>query len=348
MNNFLKNLYNCLLSNNFENIQTDFLDGKMLFFKTTNYNGYIIAPILKSGNSYISYYENLEKNCESFLEKYNLSKLYIIKILISDSFEQDDLAFLDKEIDLDKKIISINWGVDLSSKKIITLNNQPTKFLNLEKYIKLSLKDENIKASLKPKNYIMSNNTYITYTLIFSIALVHILIALSSTIDKDYCVRHFGISPTLLQDKQYYRLITFLFLHSGLTHLISNLLSLYIFGTRVEKYLGKTAFCLIYFLGGISSGIFSLMFTKSYSIGASGAIFALESATLYFSLKEKIKLDGLDFQTIGIFCIVGILTSFTDKTIDNAGHIGGFLTGFIVCFIYYKLIYLKKIKKLNS
>lgn len=337
---FLSNFYSYLLNNDFFEIENDFSENK-IYFKNIGSNGYLILPVLKSNNDYIQYFSIVENNFRQFLKKYNLSKIFVFKILISDDFSQQDLQFLNSEINLDDSIVNIVWGADLLNKKIVTKANQPTKFLDIEKYISMSFENKPEKA-LKPKNYIISKNTYFTYGIIFILILIHMVISMS--FDRNRIIYKYGISPNLVKDKQFYRLITFIFLHSGITHLLSNVLSLYIFGTRIEKYLGKVAFGMIYFIGGLSSGIFSFIFTNSYSIGASGAIFALESATLYFSMKEKIKLDGLDYYTIAIFSIIGVLISFTDSRVDNAGHIGGFIMGIIVCSIYYNFVY-KKIKK---
>lgn len=338
--NFLSNFNNYLLNNDFLRLENEF-SNKDVYFKNIGSNGYLIVPTLKGSFSYENYFDYIEENAKYVLKKLNLNKIFLVKILISDVFLENDISFLDYSLNLDNKIINIVWGVDLKNENLIVKSNQPTKFLDLEKYIKNSFSNNIIKEN---KNYITSKNTYATYSLIFIITFVHIIISMSPIFDKNYIIYKYGISPNLFESKEYYRLITFLFLHSGLTHLTSNLLSLYIFGTRIEKYLGKAAFLLIFILGGLSSGIFSILFTKTYSVGASGAIFALESATLYFSIKEKIKLDGLDYYTIAIFSIIGILASFSKANIDNAGHIGGFLMGIIVCFIYYNIYYKNKLQ----
>lgn len=338
--NFLSNFNNYLLNNDFLRLENEF-SNKDVYFKNIGSNGYLIVPTLKGSFSYENYFDYIEENAKYVLKNLNLNKIFLVKILISDVFLENDISFLDYSLNLDNKIINIVWGVDLKNENLIVKSNQPTKFLDLEKYIKNSFSNNIIKEN---KNYIISKNTYATYSLIFIITFVHIIISMSPIFDKNYIIYRYGISPNLFESKEYYRLITFLFLHSGLTHLTSNLLSLYIFGTRIEKYLGKAAFLLIFILGGLSSGIFSILFTKTYSVGASGAIFALESATLYFSIKEKIKLDGLDYYTIAIFSIIGILASFSKANIDNAGHIGGFLMGIIVCFIYYNIYYKNKLQ----
>ena len=338
---FLQNLDKQLLNNNFYKLNTN-LDNN-IYFKTIGTNGYLVVPVLKD-EEYEEIFNKVEAYANNILSQNNLAKMFVVKILAGKSFDEEDNSFFDKDIFLDEKIVNINWGVDLLSKKMISKGKQPNKFLHIEKYIKNSLKIKE-QVNLNRRNYVLSENCNITYNLMFIIAVVHIIVTME--FHRSDIIYSFGVSPSLFADRQEYRLFTFLFLHSGLTHLLSNLLSLYIFGTRIEKYLGKTAFLLIFFIGGFASGIFSVMFTKSYSIGASGAIFALESATLYFSIKEKVKLDGLDYYTIGIMSVIGIIGSFADASIDNAGHIGGFLMGFIVCFIYYHLVYKRLINRKN-
>lgn len=330
-NEFLKNLEGYLLNNNFYSINTNIENN--IYFKNIGNNGCLVIPILKD-EKYKEIFNQIEILVQNILKKNDIGKVFVVKILVSKNFEIEDDVFFSEELELDEKIININWGVDLLNNKMISKGNQPDKFLNIEKYIKSALKG---KVKKNKKNYIISKNCYITYSLIFIMVLVHIVIIMN--FERNNVIYNFGISPNLFIDKQYYRLFTFLFLHSGLTHLLSNLLSLYIFGVRIERYLGKVAFLLIFFTGGIASALFSIMFTKNYSIGASGAIFALESATLYFAIKEKVRLDGLDYYTIGLISIIGIVGSFSDTKIDNAGHLGGFLMGLIVCFIYYNLVY---------
>ena len=339
---FLLNFDKVLLNNNFSKFENNIYNID-IYGKIEGSNGYLVIPILKEDTHYKSYFNILEKNSKLLLNNYNLTKIFIFKILISKNFNTDDIDFLNTSLDLDNKIVNIVWGINLKDKSLIAKANQPTKFFNIEKYIYQSLNTKIEKIDNKKISYIVSKNTYLTYSLIAILFLIHILINVSY--DLQMAIYNYGISPNLFKNKEFYRLFTFLFLHSGFVHLFSNTLSLYIFGTRIEKYLGKIAFLLIFLIGGLFSGIFSVIFTRAYSIGASGALFALESATLYFSIKEKIRLDGLDYYSIAIFSIIGIFGSFLDARVDNAGHIGGFIVGFIVCSLYYNFVYKTILKK---
>lgn len=350
---FIKNFAEKLIRNGFDIIKSynnyhsnnDFF----MFFKTIGSNGYIILPILCHNKNYIPINQNIENYLEKFRNNNHLSKIFLIQILISEIFTEDDICFLENEFVLNNKITKIIWGIDTKNKTFLINKSQPNKFLNIEKYLQECFSTNTQEKSINNffedyqsiNSLIKSENIYITLSLIFINLIVYSIISLGIN-DINIAIIKYGISPYLIRQGEFYRLITFMFLHSGISHLISNSLSLYIFGTRIEKFLGKKAFILIYILGGIASGIFSFLFTKSYSIGASGAIFSLEGSILYFTIKEKRKLDGLDFYTMSIFSIVGIAMGFMDNTIDNAGHIGGFLIGIIICYIYYNKYFIKK------
>lgn len=331
---FISKFNNYLLNNGFFIVENEIFKNS-IYFKNIGSNGYIIIPILNDNKNS---FENIENIYNYILKKFNLNKIFVLKLLIDKQILQNDINFLENEINLENKIVNIIWGVDLTNKNIIIKSKQPTKFLNIQNYIKLAL-DENYKNVVPIK---LNKSPNITYALICTITIIHILVSINPII-KYNTILNYAISPKIFENKEYFRFITFLFLHSNIKHLLSNILSLYIFGTRIEKYLGKIVFLIVFIIGGLASGIFSILFTKTYSIGASGAIFALESATLYFSIKEKIKLDGLDYYTILIFLLFGIIASFNIENIDNAGHIGGFLAGLIVLSLYYNTHY--KIKK---
>ena len=92
--------------------------------------------------------------------------------------------------------------------------------------------------------------------------------------------------PLILENGEYYRLFTSMFLHFGIEHLFGNMLTLIFLGDLLEKMIGKFRFILIYFLGGLAGNLLSLakeMITGNYAIsaGASGAIFAVVGALVF-------------------------------------------------------------------
>ena len=87
-------------------------------------------------------------------------------------------------------------------------------------------------------------------------------------------------APLILEQGQWYRLFSSMFLHFGAPHLINNMLVLFVLGQRLEPVTGKIKFFLIYIFGGLGGNMLSLFFdmyagNASLSAGASGAVFAV-------------------------------------------------------------------------
>lgn len=130
-------------------------------------------------------------------------------------------------------------------------------------------------------------------------------------------------------DGEWWRILSAMFLHVGFIHLFMNMLALYYLGIAVEKIYGSTRFFFIYLLAGIGGGLASFALTINISAGASGAIFGLFGALLFFGLHHK----KLFLQTMGrgiLFLIVfNVFLGFIIPQIDQGAHIGGLLAGFL-------------------
>ena len=130
-----------------------------------------------------------------------------------------------------------------------------------------------------------------------------------------------------IKDGQLWRLITHIFLHGSLTHLLVNMYSLYVLGTQIETLLGKGKFIAIYLISGICGGLLSALLNDVASLGASGAIFGLMGAMLYFGYHYRTYLgEALKRQIIPVI-IINLAIGFLSAGIDNFAHIGGLVTG---------------------
>ncbi|QGS68867.1 rhomboid family intramembrane serine protease [Oceanobacillus sp. 143] len=142
-------------------------------------------------------------------------------------------------------------------------------------------------------------------------------------------------NPAILENNEWWRIISATFLHIGFLHLIMNMLAVYYLGTVVERIYGRFRFLFIYFLAGIGGGLASLSFTVNISAGASGAIFGLFGALLFFGLIYKqIFLQTMGYNILFILGINLIFGLFIQQ-IDMAAHLGGLATGFIASAIVY-------------
>jgi rhomboid protease GluP len=145
----------------------------------------------------------------------------------------------------------------------------------------------------------------------------------------------------VLANGEYHRLITSMFLHSYTQpfHIVFNMYALYIIGVNVERFFGHMRFIIIYVLGGLAGSLLSVLLNpvNTYSVGASGAVFAIFAAQIVFLYNHR-KLFGSVGQAQLRHAVViavlnlgfGILTAFNqhaEVSIDNWGHIGGLLGG---------------------
>lgn len=137
---------------------------------------------------------------------------------------------------------------------------------------------------------------------------------------------------------QGWRLLTACFLHIGILHLLLNMYALLYIGVLLEPYLGKTRFLAAYLISGIAASIISLWWNDlTISAGASGAIFGMYGvflALLTTNLLDKSVKTAL-LTSIAAFIGYNILNGLKPNSgIDNAAHIGGFLSGIIIGYAF--------------
>ena len=156
-----------------------------------------------------------------------------------------------------------------------------------------------------------------------------------------------GVEKNAVLNGDWWRLFTAMFLHGGFMHIVSNLFTLFFIGIFAESIIGPKRFILIYILSGLGCSLTSIYWhDNTVSVGASGAIFGLAGALIALNLmksySEKINLQILIISIIyiGYNLLMGLFTNF-----DNAGHIGGLLTGFLIGIIISSKIKKEQIEK---
>lgn len=138
----------------------------------------------------------------------------------------------------------------------------------------------------------------------------------------------------LVEAGDYYRLLTCIFLHIGIIHLVCNMYSLYVIGKEVEGLYGKWKYLIIYILSGICGSILSLAFnSNTISAGASGAIFGLLGALLYFGYYYRTYLGATIKSSVLPVIILNLVIGFLNPGIDNSAHIGGLVAGILVSML---------------
>ena len=129
-----------------------------------------------------------------------------------------------------------------------------------------------------------------------------------------------------------YRLVTSIFLHGGLLHLMCNMYSLYVIGPQLESFFGKVKYIIIFIGSGIIGNLLSMAFLQDtyVSVGASGAIFGLLGALLYFGYHYRVYLSGVIKSQIIPLIILNLGIGFIATSINNLAHIGGLIGGVLL------------------
>jgi len=177
---------------------------------------------------------------------------------------------------------------------------------------------------------------FITPILIYINIFIYILMA-----TMGYGVITFKVQDLVLLGANYgpyarggdwWRLLTNIFLHDGLFHITTNICALLMVGLFLEPILGKLKYFIVYIFTGITASIASIYwYEASISYGSSGAIFGLFGVLLSLLLKKTFQSHITKSFLINIIFFVGF--SFLMGligTVDNAAHIGGTLSGFII------------------
>jgi rhomboid protease GluP len=128
---------------------------------------------------------------------------------------------------------------------------------------------------------------------------------------------------------EYWRLLTPMFLHGSVLHILFNMYALYAFGAGLERHYGHGRYFALYLLGGLAGNIVSFLLSTKPSLGASTAIFGLVAAEGVFIFRNRF-LFGQRYRSAisNIVMIVGInLLMGLSPGIDNWGHLGGLLGG---------------------
>ena len=143
----------------------------------------------------------------------------------------------------------------------------------------------------------------------------------------------FGMIPEAIAQGQWWRLLTSTVLHSGIFHLLFNMYALYWLGPQLESVLGQMRFTALYVLSALGGSIASYWFSdlNTVSVGASGAIFGLITATIVIGRKMQSDVSQL-LVLLGLNVVIG----FAQPGIDWRAHFGGAAIGAAVAYLYTK------------
>jgi len=157
------------------------------------------------------------------------------------------------------------------------------------------------------------------------------ILASDETVREIY---HFAAlyGQAVVHDHEYYRLLSYMFLHMGINHLANNMILIFFLGEELERIFGKWRFFFVYFSSGIVAGIVSIVYNilrgnSVSSIGASGAGFGLIGAMICLLLADKRQRGTVVVKRVILFAAISLYAGFSEQGIDNAAHVGGLVAG---------------------
>lgn len=142
----------------------------------------------------------------------------------------------------------------------------------------------------------------------------------------------------IIEQHQYWRLITSMFIHIGIIHLFLNNYALWIIGQEIERIYGSARFVILYLITGVLGSLGSYYFNPhATSAGASGAIFGLFGviATFAFRYRKEIPefLSREIKRRVLPIIAINLIFGFSVRIVDNAAHLSGLLSGVALALV---------------
>lgn len=340
---YIKKITDYFNMHGYGHIETN--NDKIYSYITNAQNHMYIINILDINLYPIDHWKFAIKSYEQAIDKHFVDipadKKFVLNVFIGENTIGEVYDVLkDIPVEYDKKTISINWFVDLVNKQVKIPKDHPKSLLGIQNILNKfmnpsSINDKKDKKALKlvTKARVPS----ITFSLIAINIICWLILVLAGGSTNSNVLIKYGAaeSKLIFGQHQYWRLLTSMFIHIGPMHLLYNLLALYIFGIRTEKYLGHFKFIQLYIISGImgsfiSSLTYLLLGLNILSAGASGAIFGVQGCALILTMDSRRFIDGINSYVIIIMICVGLLFGFTNSGINNIAHIVGLITGIIM------------------
>lgn len=279
-------------------------------FKTKKLMKMIKKKTLSLKMNALSIFVNLNENVD--LEKY-------------DDVSKIDIAGINDVNDLNKYNFIIDTFPDITKQMTFTEKG-------MELFMKLTgdITKKNEGESKMNEDVFSMKKPVITYALIVINVIIYFLSNMFGFVDD------FAVNRYYIINGEYYRLITGMFLHANLFHLIFNCYALYIIGMQLESFLGKWRYIIVYLLSGLAGSALSIFMSSGFSVGASGAIFGLLGALLYFGYHYRVYLETVVKSQIIPLIVLNLIIGLMPG-IDNWAHIGGLIGGvFATMFVGIK------------
>lgn len=243
-----------------------------------------------------------------------------------DRINKSDCVFLYDEADIEKSILLQSKFPDLNNKLVFSEEG-----LQLFMKITTDINNKNKKEAEKAEEVFSKKKPIITYALIAINILLYVIPILFGKFDS--VLDQFSVNGPIIRyygGISYLRLLTGGFLHADIFHLLFNCYAIYVIGSQLENFMGKTKYTVIYLFSLVIGSLMSITFNSNPSIGASGAVFGLMGSLLYFGYHYRVYLGNTIKSQIIPLIVINLLYGTFVSGIDNFAHIGGLIGGFLI------------------
>ncbi|MCW5874627.1 MAG: rhomboid family intramembrane serine protease [Anaerolineales bacterium] len=131
----------------------------------------------------------------------------------------------------------------------------------------------------------------------------------------------------LIVDGQVWRLVTPIFLHADLAHILHNMYALFLFGQGVKFRYRRFAFLALYLLSGFAGCVISFLLAPNPALGASGAVFGIIGAEVVAHYRQRDHYGNHQWTSMLILAAALFFPGLLRQGVDNWGHLGGLLGG---------------------
>lgn len=191
--------------------------------------------------------------------------------------------------------------------------------------------------------YWPSNFAPVNTILIIVNVVVFIIMEIIGSTDDVYFMLDAGASyaPYVLEEHQYWRLFTSMFMHFGIRHLVNNMVVLWFLGDNLERAMGKVKYLITYLGSGFLANIVCVLIedhqrSSVVSAGASGAIFAVTGGLIYILIYHRGHYEDLSLQRMLLYVGMNIYLGLQDSHTDNIAHLAGLGFGLVLTMILYR------------
>lgn len=306
---------------------------------------YIVTLSAFHGRLNVKLYQNMKQQAEFLAVTEFRKPVKTLHLIFTENgiFDEDIIRFVENTEGV--------WLIAVDTGRIYLFENQSEDFDGLYSYLEQELKEAE-KSRKKQKRFLFPlkpvNIMFVVLNILYFLSIVASR-GLHAVNDTNIMLEMGALNYESFVGGRWYEIITSLFMHFGISHLLNNMVLLLYVGCELEDRIGSLRYFILYLLAGICGNFASLWYYHSIgeavvSAGASGAIFGVIGALFVVLLKQGKNSQNLTPKRLLFLAGITIYYGMTTIGVDNAAHIGGFLGGIISGFLLSKISQYGKLK----